>query len=319
MLKAIIQNIINSINAPLLRIQERTLILQSKKLARDNSNLESIRDLTDVEFSVSSQWGEDGIIDWLVSKLPSIPKTFVEFGVENYRESNTRYLLQSNNWRGLVFDGSKNHIQNIRRQEIYWRHRLKAETAFIDKDNINQLIENGGMSGDVGLLSVDIDGNDYWVWQAINVINPAIVVIEYNAVLGDLHSLTVPYHPEFQRTKAHYSNLFFGASLAAVIKLGREKGYTFFGTTSSGVNAFFIRNDLCSFISGHIEQISAYPSSHREARDQNSNLLYIDGPERAAFIADLELIDITDDKMIKLRDIKDIYSLDWQSERKTKL
>ena len=116
---------------------ERQLMLQGKILSNQNQNYDSIDDLGQVEFSVFSQWGEDGIIDWLVRKLPNIPKTFVEFGVENYQESNTRFLLQNHNWRALVIDGSKQNIDDIQAQDIYWRYSLSAHCSFVRKENIH--------------------------------------------------------------------------------------------------------------------------------------------------------------------------------------
>lgn len=98
------------------------------------------KDIGDNEFKVFSQWGEDGIIQFLIDNIDIKEKTFIEFGVENYTESNTRFLLQNNNWRGLVIDGSEENISYIKNDSIYWKHNIKAECAFITKDNINQLI-----------------------------------------------------------------------------------------------------------------------------------------------------------------------------------
>ena len=91
--------------------------------------------------------------------------SFIEFGVENYLESNTRFLLINNNWSGLIFDMSKENISEIKKHYYYWRHDLRAETATITAENINDLIEKNGFKKPIGLLSIDIDGNDYWVWK----------------------------------------------------------------------------------------------------------------------------------------------------------
>lgn len=296
------------------RLLEKQLLLQAQTQSKNNRNLAQIDHLGDVEFSAYSQWGEDGIIDWLISKLPEIPKTFVEFGVENYRESNTRLLLQLRNWRGLIMDSSRTCIENIRSQEIYWRYSLNAIQAFIEKENINKLLNEGGMNGEIGLLSIDIDGNDYWVWEQIEVVNPAIVVIEYNAVFGDIHALTIPYSNDFYRTKAHHSNLYFGASLPALTMLADRKGYTFIGTTTSGVNAFFIRNDLAPRIISNINSVRSHPSKNREARNKEGRLLFIDGIERIAMISHLPLIDVKSNSIKTLGDFDEIYSQLWTME-----
>ncbi len=299
-------------HAPLRHILERQAVMQALALARHNRALSSLHDLGEVEFSAFSQWGEDGIIDWLVSRVPDIPKTFIEFGVEDYRESNTRLLLQLRNWRGLVMDGSADHIGDIRSQDIYWRHGLTAKCAFIDRDNINSLLKGEGMVGQVGLLSVDIDGNDYWVWKSIDVVSPAIVVAEYNAVLGDIHALTVPYRADFQRTQAHHSNLYFGASLPALIQLGRHKGYCFIGTTSTGCNAFFVRDDLAAKVAPALSGAWGYPSQVREARDENRALLFLDGAARAKQIAHLPLVNPQTGAETSLAECGELYSEAWK-------
>jgi len=298
--------------APLVSHLDRNAVVQAVALAAYNDSRKKLNDLSDVEFSAFSQWGEDGIIAWLTSRLLTIPKTFVEFGVENYRESNTRLLLQMRNWRGLVLDGSEANIDDIRRQNIYWRYSLTAQCAFIDRDNINDFINRAGIGGEIGLLSIDIDGNDYWVWESIDVVDPAIVVVEYNAVLGDVHSLTVPYDASFQRTVAHHSNLYFGASLPALIGLGRQKGYTFIGTTSTGCNAFFVRNNIADLVTSALSGAWAYPSKTRESRDENGNLTYIAGKDRAQVITRLPLENLLTGTKTCLDECGILYSDEWQ-------
>ncbi|MGH7869018.1 MAG: hypothetical protein ACREP9_15625, partial [Candidatus Dormibacteraceae bacterium] len=205
--------------------------------------LPSVTPLPHTEFRVFSQWGEDGIIQFLLAHIPIPNPVFVEFGVENYLEANTRYLMHRNNWSGLVLDGSEAHISDLKARSEFWRHDLLAVNSFITRENINSLISGAGIEGDIGLLSIDIDGNDYWVWEAIEVISPRIVICEYNALFGPRLPITIPYQADFHRTHAHFSNLYFGASLSALFSLGQQKGYRFIGCNSSGVNAFFVRED----------------------------------------------------------------------------
>jgi|CXWL01.1.fsa_nt_gi hypothetical protein len=299
-------------NAPLQRAAERQLVLQALTTAKMNRSLQQLDGLHAAEFCGFSQWGEDGIIDWLVERLPGIPPTFVEFGVEDYRESNTRLLLHLRNWRGLVMDGSADHISDIRSQEIYWRHDLIAKCAFIDRDNVNSLIADAGYMGDIGLLSVDIDGNDYWVWKAIDVVIPAIVVCEYNAVLGDRYQLTVPYQADFQRTRAHHSNLYFGASLAALIDLASRKGYAFVGTNSNGCNAFFVRNDRAADVLKAIGEVRSFPSAIRESRDALGQLTFACGESRVEVIRHLPVFDFEANVLKPLVDLGELYSEEWR-------
>lgn len=295
---------------------ERLVMLQCSAIAGTNRARNRIRNLSDVEFQGFSQWGEDGIIDWLVERLPGIPKTFVEFGVEDYREANTRLLLQHRNWCGLVMDGSEANIRSIQAQDLYWRHDLTARCAFIDRDNINQVIVASGLQGDIGLLSIDIDGNDYWIWQAIDAVSPVIVVCEYNAVLGDRYALTVPYRADFQRTREHHSNLYFGASIPALVALGRSKDYSFVGTTSTGCNAFFVRNDHAESITAAVERICAFPSKFREARDTAGGLLFTSGKQRRTLIDHLALMDPVSGVSRDLASWGEIYSPEWIEGRK---
>jgi hypothetical protein len=290
---------------------DRLLILQSLLVVKMNRCSTRLENLAEAECSGFSQWGEDGIIDWLIHQIPSVPRTFIEFGVEDYRESNTRLLMCLRNWRGLVMDGSAKHIADILSQDIYWRYDLTAKCAFIDRENINQLISGAGFSGEVGLLSIDIDGNDYWIWQAIDVVSPVIVICEYNAVLGDKYQLSVPYRTDFKRTRAHHSNLYFGASLPAFVSLAKEKGYTFVGSTSTGCNAFFVRNDFAPKIVNALEDICAFPSSVRESRDQNGLLTFQRGLDRKTPIAHLPLINFENNQGATIASLGEIYSSKW--------
>src|SRR5262249_45012672 len=127
---------------------------------------------------------------------------------------------------------------------VHRLHGLRAVRAFVTRENIDQLLVDHGFAGDLGLLSIDIDGNDYWVWEAIRSARPAIVVIEYNYRFGKERAVTIPYDPSFVRSRAGTGILYFGASLKALCLLGRRKGYCFVGCNSHGVNAFFVREDL---------------------------------------------------------------------------
>ncbi len=313
--KQIGNSLFNRLNRRLTDIeikQSKSIVLQSLSIAGSNRRKKQISSLDEVEFSSYSQWGEDGIIDWLIERLPGIPTTFIEFGVQDYRESNTRLLLHLRNWQGLVMDGSEEYISDIQRQDVSWRYDLTASRAFIDCDNINQLIEKTGMSGPIGLLSVDIDGNDYWVWQSIEIVSPAIVVCEYNAVFGDQHQISVPYLADFQRTKAHCSNLYFGASLPALIDLAERKGYTFVGTNSNGCNAFFVRNDFKSKVLDAIVEVKSFSSSFCESRDLEGRLTFIHGHKRLEIIKHLPVFNFKTESTCLIKDLDNFYSAEWQ-------
>jgi hypothetical protein len=236
---------------------------------------------------VFSQYGDDGIIQFLVDYLEIPTKTFIEFGVQNYRESNTRFLLINNNWQGLIFDGSQKNIEEIKADNIYTNYGLTAECAFITKENINHLLQKNQFEGEIGLLHIDIDGNDYWIWQEINVISPSIVIMEYNSVFGKDRSITVPYDKSFVRHQKHYSYLYFGASLLALCNLAEQKGYYFIGSNSNGNNAYFIRKDKIKDLKMRTVEDSYVESKFRESRDKNGNFSFIGGEKRLELIKGL--------------------------------
>lgn len=246
--------------------------------------------IEDAEMCVFSQSGEDGIIQWLIRAIDVQARSFVEFGVEDYSESNTRFLLLNDDWRGLVLDSGKRNIAAIRHDPISWRHNLKAVQAMITAENINALLTDAGFIGPIGLLSIDIDGNDYWVWKAIRDVQPEIVVIEYNSRFGAERSVTIPYQADFQRFKAHYSGLYSGASLSALHKLGLEKGYALVGCNAAGTNAFFVRQDrLPAGLRARSVREAFRSSTMRQARDLRGALTLQSAEEEVALIESLPL------------------------------
>lgn len=189
-----------------------------------------------------SQSGEDGIIQWLICNIEIRSKRFIEFGVQNYTESNTRFLLMHDNWSGLIMDGSKEDMDYVHQDNICWMHDLKAVPRIHTAENINALIRENGFDGEIGILSIDIDGNDYWVWKAIDSVQADIVICEYNSRFGSEHAVTIPYNPDFYRTEAHCSNLYFGASIRALTQLGKRKGFALVYGNEIGSSFLFGEN-----------------------------------------------------------------------------
>jgi len=145
-------------------------------------------------------------------------------------------------------------------------------------------------------LSIDIDGNDYWVWEAIKVITPIIIIIEYNTVFGIDRAVTIPYDPLFNRTKAHHSNLYYGVSLLSLCDLAKEKGYDFVGCNSSGNNAYFIRKDKKGDIRALSPKAGFVCSRFRESRDSAGRLSYIANKDRLEIIKGMRIYNTRENK-----------------------
>ena len=254
------------------------------------------------EFGVYSQSGEDGVIQWLVQNL-DIPKErqrFVEFGVEDYAQANTRFLLMHDNWSGLIMDCSRENMEKARKIGGGWFYDLTAVSAFITRENINDLIRSHGFAGDIGLLSVDIDGNDYWVWRAIDCVRPDIVVAEYNSRFGVEKAVTIPYDEKFYRMDADPSGLYFGASIRAMVNLAHAKGYALVYGTKFGINAFFVRRELLNDTVCERSVEECYvQAKYRQALDKHGKLRLLSVAEEEALMAQilerLPLVQIRED------------------------
>lgn len=281
---------------------EKILLLLGKEMSWKAASFPPNTNLRNVGFSVFSQFDEDGIIQYLISKIPIVNKTFIEFGVENYEESNTRFLLLNNHWQGMVLDAREEDIRYIQRDRIYWQYDLQAKCSWITRANINGVLQDAGFGEDVGLLSIDIDGNDYWIWEAIHSIRPRIVIIEYSSLFG-LQPLAVPYKEDFERTVSHYSNLHYGSSLGALHHLAQKKGYVLVGSNVFGHNAFFVRSDVAGELRA-LELREAYVASQfRESRDPEGKLTYLRGRDRIKLIEDLPVVQVVTGETGKLKDL----------------
>jgi hypothetical protein len=279
---------------------------QARILGEQNKNKTNIQSLEEVEFQAFSQRGEDGIIQYIIGKIEIPNRIFIEFGVEDYTESNTRLLLINNNWSGLVIDGDKKNIRFIKSDFIYWKYDLTALHSFITRENIDGLISSYTNCRDIGLLSVDIDGNDYWVWEAIASISPRIVVCEYNSAFGPSQKVSVPYDPGFVRSRSHYSDLYFGASLSAFCHLAEKKGYDFIGTAGAGVNAFFVRKDLSGPFKKYRVGEDFRESANRDSRNEKGELSFLRHTERLGLIKELPVTDVVSGET---RSIESLYGL----------
>lgn len=191
-------------------------------------------------FKVYSQNDEDGIVEEIFNRIGHTNKMFVEFGVQDGIESNGHYLLIKN-WKGLWIECDEEYYQKILTgfENTIVAGNLRVVNEFITKDNIDQILVDNKAEGEIDLLSIDIDGNDYHIWKEITAIHPRVVIIEYNAKIPPTCEWIMPYCEQHMWDGGDKH----GASLLSMAKLGIQKGYTLVGTNISGVNAFFVRND----------------------------------------------------------------------------
>jgi len=277
--------------ARLLRDLEAMRLNQGKLLAALNRE-RPVQPLRDCEFSVFSQFGEDGILQRLIGALPIKHQTFIEFGVEDFVESNCRFLMMNDNWRGYVVDGSERHIQALQRADWWWKHELRASCTMLTRENVDACLRASGFDADLGVLSADVDGNDYWLLEAITSFTPRILITEYNSLFGAERAISVPYHPSFSKRQQHYSDLYFGASLPALCHLATARGYSLVGTTSSGVNAFFVRNDILGSLVPLSPQEAFVETMVRQSRDREGRLDFLTLAERQRAIAGLPVVNV---------------------------
>ena len=271
------------------RVIEAVGRIEARQVASDPSD-----DLNAHEFRVFSQNGEDGVIQFLLSRVTVEKKLFVEFGVGDYSEANTRFLALHDHWSGLVLEGSERDVARLKRDPTFWRYDITAVSAFVTRENIDSLLAANGMTGEIGLLSIDVDGNDYWIFDSISVVRPAIVIIEYNHRFGADRAVTVPYDPAFRRDRAHHSHIYYGASLRALCLVANRKGYAFVGCESFGVNAFFVRGDLMTDRLREVSILDGYRHGRfRAARDGRGRLAYLTAEEEEAIIAPMPLVDVS--------------------------
>jgi hypothetical protein len=207
-------------------------------------------------------------------------------------------------WSGFVIDGSERNVASIREADFFWRYPLQAVASFITRENVCELLEQSGFDKELGILSVDIDGVDYHVLEALGTWKPSILVVEYNGIFGADRPVTVPYSPDFQRTARHHSNLYYGANLPAFMHLVEPRGYALVGVNSVGSNAFFVRNDLLNEEVRPTSLESCHRSScFRESRDQHGALTFLSGTARRAPIAHLPLLDVSSGQALTVGDL----------------
>jgi hypothetical protein len=236
----LILKIRNRFNAS-VQINQRMLYLSYRESMIQNH----LPKLNETGFRVFSQFEEDGKLLFIFSIIGMTNKAFVEIGSDDGINSNCANLVFNFGWHGLFIDANPVSIKRGRKFYSLYPHPLVYSPEFVcckvTRENINELISANGLKGEIGLLSIDIDGNDYWIWDALEVLKPQVVIIETHNEFG-LHNIVVPYDADYIYPGKHL--IYHGASPVAMTKLARRKGYRLIGANELGFNFIFIRNGI---------------------------------------------------------------------------
>lgn len=245
-------------SSPQVKIGQRLLLNFYRSAIRSGNRVP----LRDTGFRVFSQFEEDGILLYIFAALGVVHKTFIDIGSGDCINSNCANFAVNFGWHGLFIDGS---LPNIERGKEYytkhmdtWAYPPKFLHALVQRENINQLIEDAGFGGGVDLLSIDIDGNDYWIWDALEVVEPRVVIIETHVEFG-MNSIVVPYDKDYSYPGKHPD--YHGASPVAMEKLARKKDYRLVGANNYGFNTIYVKNGIGedNLPSVSVESILSHP------------------------------------------------------------
>ena len=279
------------------------------QITLNRNRYNEIEDLTEIETKIFSQNGEDGIIDYLINRLNIDKKNFVEIGVGNYRESNTRFIYNSYHPKGLIVDCIDDMEKKVKQHVNFWKGDLRVINKKIDTENILDVL-NKGCNYEIDLFSIDIDSIDYWIIDKLKNNISKIFVAEYNPVFGSKLEVSVPNISGFERGKYHYSHLCYGMSLRALVNLMDSKGYYFIGSNIQRINAFFISKEFKKdifFKNIKIKSLDKYTDSNiRDSRDSKNDLNYLTDDLKFKEIENCEVINLKGNKseLIKLKDLK---------------
>ena len=256
----------------------------------------SMKDLWDAEFRVFSQFGEDGIVDLLLDELQISKPRIMEIGAGDFSECNSRFALHKRNCSAYLVDMREDLQRGLQESEIRWKASVAVEIAKIDEKNIKDIESRASkFLKYIDVISLDIDGIDFWIAQHINWNGIKIAIVEYNPVFGAKLAVSVPKETFSSRFEHHYSGLVYGASLLAWIEFFASKDMRFVGTNRAGNNAFFVPSSLAGdlpFRLPDISQLDAYVDWQiRDSRNQDQTLSSLSLEQARNLISGVELIE----------------------------
>jgi hypothetical protein len=267
---------------PVSQPLQRLLALRYRELQRAGA----LPDLRDVGFRVFSQTDEDGVLLYLFTLIGTRTKRCIELAFGFPYGANTTNLLCNWGWTGLLIEGNESQARDA--NEYFSQHPdtclfpPTVVNAWVTRENINALFAEHDFTGEIDLLSLDVDGMDWWLWRELEVVRPRVVVVEYNDLWGSERAVTVPYRSDFVRHAGTPTENHVGASLPAFVKLAHQKGYRLVGSNRYDYNAFFVADGVGEDVlpGVAVETCLAHPSVIRGQR------------ERLPLVADLEWIDV---------------------------
>lgn len=263
MLKKLIRKILNRL---FLRKFDDIKVQKGQLFERHlEQNLNKITTIEETFFKVFSQDYEDGIIQYLIKSLSLKNIKFVEIGTQDYSESNTRYIFETMRCEGLIIDPTPNLKKKINSFLRTWKNTLTIHNDFINSNNIVEIIEKNSFDKNLDIFSLDIDGIDYWILEKLPKKIAKIFIIEYNPYFGSKKEICAPNIEYFDRFKYHSTGFCWGASLKAIIKLMKQKGYTFIGTNNLNVNSFFVQDEFINKIGFNLPNLNDL-SKHTEVK-----------------------------------------------------
>jgi hypothetical protein len=267
-----IQEQLNEISHRLTRLEEAIADLKPnikmlpaivRKLYLDGMELPPPYDVQSQRFRIRSQNEEDGLLLALFKRVGTTNRRCVEIGCGS-NGGNSGFLVQECGWTGLMVDANRASIATVRLR--YAGHAVTIVKHRVTREDVNDLLRGYGFTGELDLLSLDIDGNDYWVWEAMSLCSPRVVVLEYNWLFGPERAVTIPYDADF-KVGASGTRSYRGASLAAFVHLAHRKGYRLVATER--VNGIFLRNDVAPEIAA-ITVANGYRPPNNAARAQDA-------------------------------------------------
>lgn len=282
------------------------LLLGQSAILASRSMASKFHNLWDAEVRVFSQWGEDGILDFICQTLELSKPNAVEFGVGSFIECNTRYLAENRGASVFAVDALPDHVNEIEKISLSWKTHIFAHRELITPVNAQNILNEAKQKlGKLEIFSLDLDGNDYWILESLDLTEFKVIVVEYNGIFGAKYEVSVPRDDFFDRQNTHSSSLYYGASLPAYVYLLANRGFTFIGSNRVGTNAFFVKKNLVNLftirIPGDLEEYTDYRV--RESRDAQGRLNKLSGKERLNQIKNLNVVNVRNSEVKSINEI----------------